>query len=837
MASFNEFTVPVGTRHSFGIELEFLVAYLPNDAPDPNETESHLLPPLLRVDTSNYKATREIRENIRATLRANGIPVSEAGSGFATPVDGFRDESPFRLHEKDKWNIDIDGSLREMFIDKYKWQAIEIQSPALWVTDESFKEIEYVTNILTSNYRLRVNPTCGFHVHIGNGVDFFTGESIRRLGMFLWAADPTLSRLHPPWRRVHTYSASLRYHSRLATEGMTMKDVRNECESWLSTDDPIAITKFSDTTREEVAFGSVEGWEAYAKWRNRVGPFMTLRDDIGSASTEDSSDQPRRDSEPSLLPSWETVELVGRHLRQQERERDVPPEDHTLHRNIGWIRWDALQDTEVIAHVYSLCKDHYGTTNPTRLDTIDQIQLVILAQCAFMYGSSISEIDDAQFYQVILASAPYFEAARFGWQYDSAAKNFFLASSKIGPILSKPRPKKEERIDSPYILRKWQNIVEQMEPKDDEHPSLSEYNEAIQTNEGISNLFERFRSRADSPDSQYQRDIPSPPRFDDISPTSSAIIADYLSFSPGVSEPGSSPLDPSPKPLPQRPSSNESSNDSPPMPKLRRGFSDISYHDNINLDGPYSPFPLYLEPEDESRPQKIRPHDVDDITALYQSETAKYARIPDPMWDRIGWVPSILNPLPDPAGEDAKSDPIFSRRAMYESPPEVKPHPITSGIQGIANLAACDSAMAVATLLQGPFGCRLNYNFKHYSALALRDNREYGPASSNSRTIEFREAAGTLDAKWISTWVRITAGLVRFARRASPRDYLVVLDKLMEQEDRDVAIKTAKATGTYDPADHDEEDRYDVCDLLEDIGLFSEAAFIRKREQESGPPR
>ncbi|KAF3060957.1 hypothetical protein GL218_03434 [Daldinia childiae] len=733
MASSNEFTVPVGTRHSFGIELEFLVAYLPNSEPDPNETEAHLLPPLLRVDTSNYKATIEIRESIRATLKANGVPVSEANSGFATSTDLTRDKLPYRLRGKNKWNVALDGSLGETFMDKYKWQPIEIQSPALWATDESFKEIEHVTNVLTYNYRLRVNPTCGFHVHVGNGTDFFTGEAIRRLGMFLWAADPTLSRLHPPWRRVHSYSASIRYHSQLATKGTTIKDVKKEFEQWLSTDDPIAITKFSDTTREEVAFGSVERWEAYAKWRNRV-------------------------------------------------------------------------------------------------------QLMVLAQCASMYDSGLNEIDDEKFYKVLVASAPYFEAARFGWQYDPVAKNFSLASSVVGPILSKPRPKKEERIDWPYTIRKWQNAVELMEPdKDDDHPSFSEYNKAIQTNVGISNLFKKFGSRADSPDSQYQRNIPSP--RSDISLTSSPITIP-LSSSPDASKLGSSPLDPNPEPLPKSPSSDESSNDS--LPKLQRCFSNLSYHHNIDFNAPCSPFPSYVDyesEEEESWPQKMRPHDVGDITALYQSEIAKYASIPDAMWDRIGWVPSILNPLPDPAGENAKNDPIFSNAYTNERSTVPKVHPITSGIEGIAKLAACDSAMAVATLLEGPFGRRLNYNFKHYSASALRDDREEGIMSVNPRTIEFREAAGTLDAKWISMWVRITTGLVRFARLASPADYLVVLDRLMEQEDRDVAIRTAKANGTYDPAYHNEDDRYDVCDLLEDIGLFSEAALLRRREQERGPPR
>ncbi|KAI0135208.1 hypothetical protein F4814DRAFT_400165 [Daldinia grandis] len=719
-------------------------------------------------------------------------------------------------------------------MDKYKWQAIEIQSPALWATDESFKEIEYVTNILTYNYRLRVNPTCGFHVHVGNGTDFFTGEAIRRLGMFFWAADPTLSRLHPPWRRVHSYSASIRYHSRLATEGITIKDVRKEFEWWLSTEDPIAITKFSDTTREEMAFSGAARWEAYAKWRNRVGPFITLRDGIGTIPKKDSSNQSPSNSDSPLLPSWEEVEAIAHRLRKQEKYTDVPPEDHTLHRNIGWVRWDAFHDPKVIEQIYVLCKDHFGTSNPTELDTAEQIQLVITAQCAFLYGRSIEEVDDAQFYQVLLASAPYYEAARFGWQYDQFAKNFYLASSNFGPILSKPRPKKEERIDSPYIIRKWQNIVELMEPDTDgDHPSFSEYNEAIQTNEGISDLFEKFKSRADSPGSQYQNDIPSPPRFDFSSISSTSPVA--LSSSSKISELQSSPVDPNPEPLPRSPSSDGSSNDSSPDPL--RSFSNISYHNCAYSDVAYSPFPPYVDygPDDEPWPQKIRPHDVDNITALYQSEVSKYVRLPDAMWDRIGWVPSIVDPLPDPAGEDAKNDPIFSNAFLHHV--SATAHPITSGIQGIANIAACDSAMAVSTLLEGPFGRRLNYNFKHYSAPALKDDREYWPMSTNSRTIEFREAAGTLDAKWISMWVRITTGIVRFARRASPIDYLVVLDRLMEQEDRDAAIRTAKANGTYNITDYNPRNRYDVCDLLEDVGLFSEAALVRRREQENGPLR
>ncbi|OTB11645.1 hypothetical protein K445DRAFT_26365 [Daldinia sp. EC12] len=846
MSNPNEFTVPVCTRQSFGIELEFLVAYLPDNVPDPNEAEAHALPPLLRINETNYEATTRILGSIRSTLRAHGIPVAEPIYDLAAAEAALMDESPSRLHNKNKWSVALDGSVQEKFMDRYRWQPIEIQSPALWASEESFREIEYVTNLLTYSYRLRVNPTCGFHVHVGNGTDFFTGETIKRLGMFLWVADPMLSRLHAPWRRVHSYSSSIRYHSRLACEGITVKDVKKDFESWYANDDPIAVTKFSDTTREEVAFGSVAKWEAYAKWRNQVGPFMTIRTDIDKAPPEHPSTEQSSDLEPPYLPSWEQVEALGRHLREQNGKFNVPPEDHTLHRNIGWIRWDAFQGDAVVEHVYALCQEHFGTTDIAQLATNDQIQLVILAECAFLYGRDINEIDDSMFRVVLLASASYFEAARYGFRYNATTEKYDLASSKVGPILWKPRPKKEERIDSPSILKKWQNIAERMEPDDDQENngdrlSLSEYNESIRTNEGISDLFDRFKASAGPISPLDENNLPSPPA------TANSI---GLPASPNTSEPDSSPLDSNPEPLTTEQSTGgpftaEQSDSSSINPLTRFPKEhDYSFPDPSS---PYSPFPQYVDdfaPSEEDQAasaapwiDKIRPHDADEITALYQSEIGKYVGIPDAMWDRIGWIPSILHATPDPAGPHAKDAPIFGRAYRNDTSPTLKVRPVTSSVEGLASLASCDSAMAVATLLQGPFGRRLNYNFRSYSAEQLKDDRQDGAFSANTRTVEFREAGGSLDAAWVATWAKIATGIVRFARRASPLDFLVVLDKLLEQEERDLAIREAKIKGTYDPADHDGEERYDICDLLDDMGLFPEALYVWQREQQQGPPR
>ncbi|KAI1469959.1 putative amidoligase enzyme-domain-containing protein [Daldinia caldariorum] len=902
MEELNEFTVPVGTRQSFGIELEFLVAYLPHDVPDPNEVEAHALPPLLRINETNYEATTKIKESIRATLRKNGIRVSEPDYDLAAAEPASTDKLPSRLHDKDKWSVTVDSSVQEKFMEKYKWQPIEIQSPALWTTDESFQEIEYVTNILTYNYRLRVNPTCGFHVHVGNGKDFFTGETIRRLGMFLWVADPMLSRLHPPWRRVHSYSSSIRYHSRLACEGISVKDVRKEFESWYANDDPIAVTKFSDTSREEIAFGSREKWEAYAKWRNQVGPFMTIKNDVDREPPEHyPPTEYSSGSEPPYLPSWDEIVALGRRLREQHGQFDAPPEDHTLHRNISWIYWDAFQGDAVIEHVLSLAEEHFGTRNVTELATADQIQLVILAECEILYSRSLDEVSDSMFYVVLLASASYFEAARYGFQYNSATGQFDLASSKFGPILWKPRPNKEERIDSPSIIKKWQHAAELMEPDDDpdddpdrnsrDRLSLSEYIKAIQTNEGISDLFDKAKASAGPASSVDENELPSPLFFGTPSPPPASApeadsgAPDANSSSP---DPKSSPLDPNPEPLPraqdqdQDPSTEEESDPSffNPLTRYLAKEHDYSFSDPSS---PFSPFPPYEEPEPEvlldeedeendGQPwpfdadaeiiEKLRPHDVDGITALYQSEIDKYVHIADAQWDRIGWIPSI-------------SHAAIYGKAFRDVPAGqaggLQVHPRTSGAEGLAKLAGCDSAMAAATLLQGPFGRRLNYNFRWYGAEQLKDDREDGPRrSANARTLEFREAGGTLEARWVGVWARIATGIVRFARRAPPLEFLLVLERILDQEERDLAIrekkknaaeakaKTRTTNGTYDlkenyeeegeeekeeeeeekeEEEEEEEYRYDICDLLNDLGLFAESSYVWKREQQYGPPR
>ncbi|RYC55119.1 hypothetical protein CHU98_g11091, partial [Xylaria longipes] len=126
---------------------------------------------------------------------------------------------------------------------------------------------------------------------------------------------------------------------------------------------------------------------------------------------------------------------------------------------------------------------------------------------------------------------------------------------------------------------------------------------------------------------------------------------------------------------------------------------------------------------------------------------------------------------------------------------------------------------AVGELL-GPMekGDRANYNFGAYALGSLGFDEGW------KRTIEFREAAGSLDPDWIITWANICVGILRFCRDASVIDFITVLERVVREEERQ---RTA----------NDDEGMYDVCDLLEDMCLFTEATTIRERERKLGPPR
>ncbi|KAI1083061.1 putative amidoligase enzyme-domain-containing protein [Whalleya microplaca] len=716
----SEFTVPMGRRPSVGIELEFILAHLPSDEIDPDGNRADSLPPVLRLDGYGYDKQVAALEHIRDTLAGHGIAVNRIPQSFDEPKDNAL---PIRLRNIDKWDIGLDTSIDGSDRRGYYWLGVEIRSPAMWARDESYQEIAYVVNLLKSKYRLRVNSSCGFHVHVGNGRNFFTAETIKRLAAFLWAADPMLSRLHAPYRRVSRHSESIRYSSKLACQRgfdaaaahrLVEREKRRPENPHYGAFDEIPMTTWSDTTREELEYGSKDMWESYAHWRTEVGPFMRLSENI-------------------------------------DEHIDESPEDLAQHHK---------------------------------------------------------EMMDRYYRHIAL-------------------------------LLEHPNPKREITIDAPHIIRRFENLISLLDLEGDQglHGiSRLEYEEAIRTNRGIENLLRLRGGHAPPPRPHGNASVSNSAEGDSTSgagsPPRSLFVESDGSFSdsPNRNPPSSGGFQPPAwdaihGALPPGHNYSPSSGGFQPP-----AWDALHAHPPGNLSAaPSSPFQANVGSEGrnsghnsgraDSSKQHIRPHDANDLPALYVDRISRQLILSAAHWDSISWLPSVTYPRPYPR---APHDPA-------ECDVSCTDHPSTTTRQGIAEIMACKSAAAAAALVQSTGFRRLNYNFNPYTP----DSLDPSYSEHNRRTIEFREAGGSLDAEFIVLWTRICAGIIQWARNGRVDHFMHVLERLERHEDRHQRV----AAGVEADAQNQNEEIYDICDLLWDIGLSIESIQVWGREQKHGPPR
>ncbi|KAI1112427.1 hypothetical protein F5Y14DRAFT_463568 [Nemania sp. NC0429] len=123
----------------------------------------------------------------------------------------------------DHWSVHTDVSVLlpadmsfEYHMMEYRWCAIEVTSPALWVSDESWEEIRAVVRALRDEYWLLTPDTAGLHFHYGNGKSYIPFGKLRRMAALLLAVDPIMAQLHPEDRRWNDYCLSNRLYSRIA---------------------------------------------------------------------------------------------------------------------------------------------------------------------------------------------------------------------------------------------------------------------------------------------------------------------------------------------------------------------------------------------------------------------------------------------------------------------------------------------------------------------------------------------------------------------------------------------------------------------------------------------
>ncbi|GAW20704.1 hypothetical protein ANO14919_102130 [Xylariales sp. No.14919] len=1009
------FTVPVGTRLSHGVELELLVAYLHSYEVDPDEQYSADLAPILRVADRGFPDTEhDVLEHIRTTLRDHGIRVNKKKSAYDDDIPNV----PLHLKALDQWDVDTDptamNGLEESRLvrDKageYRWIGLELRSPACWDVTDAYDEIRFVVNLIKSRYRVRVNPSCGFHVHVGNGPRYFDAKTLKRAGAFLFAADPMLSRLHAPWRRVGDYSMSIRHRSRLArwdrmqpTDAEALVDRTAEefyqLTNGLSRMNAIPVVPWSDTSMEEAEFMRRSRWEQYAKERVRNGPSMTLNvrpsaPGPGPGPSQTSRVAITRSSGPSSPPSSPFLEQVDDNDNGDNDDDDDDDYYDDGKNNAGAYR-RRFQDLMETDEFRSRSLKEAGQL-PNKLAEEEQHFVLSLMVCKEMFGHSrLEDLSDEEFRLIAIACGPYVEATRSSYTWNPQANVFNLRDAHIGVELAHPRPLRlnelnasnivlnmEARVDNGeinidlsdegdeddaefplnQIARSTQSVIDGLR----EYPSFPEWfvPELMGEFDSMARAARRNQKyfdvslqggdqtttgagRAPRPPSKSGSRLPtnsrassplnvggnggglppypatpsngrSPPGGDDDGfeqvfpkrPSGDAPLPypttpsngpgprgdDDDGFEPAFPRPSPTGF---PPPYPTTPSNDQSlprsGGESRALSRLQEADSSSSGFDNIDLasnpgssdgsgshqssandlglrggfsrppstggddsassgisillsdsSGGFNP-PAFqaLSGRRDGRPRpstsgpssfwanassagsrnnraapKLQPHDFLDLSNSYISRVTSKTGLTYQHWDRISW-------LPYPGGPRDPRDP-HPRFSEVCPGPDCRQHAVTDTRAGLATILGVNSGAALGTLLvcepevgdRTEYAPRANYNFKAYGPQTLRGGRRSG----EKRTIEFREAGGSLDAEWIVLWTKICVGIMRFCRDAMVSDFITVLEKIVSEEEGQ------RADGW--------EVKYDVCDLLEDICLFTEAATVRRRERDLGPPR
>lgn len=213
---------PIPSERTFGCEFEWCVGFRWEDVkpsnPDTGEITVSSVPNKTRDDmpvhvpSSKYSsAYNYVIADICKTLKDHGLPVQES-----TNPQGEMSPRGHILAPYQGWTVKLDDTIRTPKDSEFHWCPVEITSPAQVASDGAFISINRVVSLLTSKYRILVNSSCGFHVHVGQGADFLEVGALGRVAGILWAADPLLGCLHPPERRFNYWSQSIRERSTLA---------------------------------------------------------------------------------------------------------------------------------------------------------------------------------------------------------------------------------------------------------------------------------------------------------------------------------------------------------------------------------------------------------------------------------------------------------------------------------------------------------------------------------------------------------------------------------------------------------------------------------------------
>ncbi|KAI1159945.1 hypothetical protein F5B18DRAFT_676569 [Nemania serpens] len=211
---------------SIGVELEFLLCIAETDQPlnvpeifQKSKGAPYVLPADLPRDGVVING---VQQTLGRTI-ADAVASHRGARVVQSEAEALSDTESFHLRPYSDWRVDTDltvgisDELRtQRHILEYRWYPVEIASPALWATDESWEEIHAVVRAIRDEYWLLIPPTAGLHYHYGNGKSYIPFGKLRRIAALLVAVDPIMVQLHPEHRRNNIYCLSNRLYSLVA---------------------------------------------------------------------------------------------------------------------------------------------------------------------------------------------------------------------------------------------------------------------------------------------------------------------------------------------------------------------------------------------------------------------------------------------------------------------------------------------------------------------------------------------------------------------------------------------------------------------------------------------
>ncbi|KAL8793880.1 MAG: hypothetical protein Q9195_003499 [Heterodermia aff. obscurata] len=184
-----------GLNITFGIELEFVVAYQVTQYTDPNSA---------------------VRAHIIHLLQEAGFPMN----GLTSPLN------------YNFWTIGTDGSIEAEPEDPlspqwndYRFSAVELITPKFYWSQSAmtaFQQLEKALLIIQENFSAFTNHSCGLHVHVGNEEWGFPRSTLKKFAQVVTTFERQLASIHPFHRinNVHCRPPSSNFESQDQVENV-----------------------------------------------------------------------------------------------------------------------------------------------------------------------------------------------------------------------------------------------------------------------------------------------------------------------------------------------------------------------------------------------------------------------------------------------------------------------------------------------------------------------------------------------------------------------------------------------------------------------------------------